>query len=515
MNENDSSREHGVIHDGSVRTVGMTPRYARHVIREEEDLQYPLLASSLVPPRCTVTIDPDPIGVLVNGLGANWSPAFQGEEAFPEDDDENGWRHLFKAMSHAGLRWVRYWLHPADLFVDNRVNARHSHLRRLDRLQDWASRENATLMLELGLVPESYQIDSTCDAPRDNRAYVGEYVIPLLRHVVKERGIDRIRQLCLFNEPFNSDVTPFIFTTRDPAQAVSHYVELHEICRAAMIREGMAHVGLIGPNTANMFQRMIELMEDQGLSSRVAQAFTELDGHMWRMRLDHYPPSRRWPGYTMTEGVERYLKPTLAAARRMGKTYSLTESGSMYFNDHPRTSRNTRHDCLITMAEQTIRALNEGIAGAMIWSFTNSGRIDGQWGWIGTRQQGFKPVLSLLNGFAVLMRPQVVGGNLHHCTIARSDFSSYISAASLFAGDHGETLWLVNDHPVQAITVNAKLPANFTGRPLTLLLKGFDDAVDNSSPLTVDNATVSVTLPGMTLAAITSVPSGTSLQQWS
>lgn len=72
--------EHGVIIPGSVRTVGMTPNLARQVVREEEDLRYPLIASSLTPPAVEVQIGETPIGILTNGLGANWSPPEQGEE---------------------------------------------------------------------------------------------------------------------------------------------------------------------------------------------------------------------------------------------------------------------------------------------------------------------------------------------------------------------------------------------------------------------------------------------------
>ena len=50
---------------------------------------------------------------------------------------------------------------------------------------------------------------------------------------------------------------------------------------------------------------------------------------------------------------------------------------------------------------------------------------------------------------------------------------------------------------------------------MTLLCKGFADPIEKRGPLAVENATVVVTLPGMTLAALTSVPAGASLQTWS
>ena len=206
-----SSREHGVIENDSMRTVGMTPEQARQVVRDEEDLKYPLRASSLEPPLVCTTAG-EPIGTLANGLGANWAPAGQGEEAFPDEDDEAGWQTLLDGMAYAGIKWVRYWLQPdKDLRPGPELQSDHRYLRRLDRLQNWCSEHDATIMLELSRVPPAFCFSEVYDAPRNNEEYVDQYVVPLVRHVVKERHCDRIRQLCLFNEPFNADVSPFIF----------------------------------------------------------------------------------------------------------------------------------------------------------------------------------------------------------------------------------------------------------------------------------------------------------------
>lgn len=191
---------------------------------------------------------------------------------------------------------------------------------------------------------------------------------------------------------------------KPPKDPLLHYLELHEILRTELDRADLEHLALIGPNSANLFQRHIQMFEDKGFAPRMVKAFGELDAHVWRLRFDYYPASKRWPGYGITEGIERYLKPTLAAARRMGKRLSVTEAGAMYFNEHPCTSRTMRHDAFLTMAEGIVRCINEGVAGAMVWSFTSSGRIDGQWGWIGTRDQDFERVPNLYNGFACLMR---------------------------------------------------------------------------------------------------------------
>lgn len=498
-------REHGVIDEYSVRTVGMDPDLARQVIREEEDLKYPLLASSLEPPVCRVRVGADPIGTLHHGLGANWPANAQGEAAYPADDDETGWQALLGGMRHAGVKWVRFWLDPDGVVEDGRVVVEHRFLRRLDRLHRWAAENGATIMLELCRIPNAFMHGEVYDAPRDNRAYVRDYVLPLVTHVLRERRCDRIRLLCLFNEPFNADVAPYIFFPPSGRDPLEYYLELHEILRAELDAAGLTDLGLIGPNTANMFQRHIEMFEDKGLAARVARTFADLDCHMWRMRFDYYPPSKRWPGYPMTEGIERYLKPIVAAAGRMGKRLSLTETGAMYFNEHRCTPRMTQHDAFLTIAEEIVRAVNVGVAGAMVWSFANSGRVDGQWGWVGTRDRAFAPVPNLLNGYAVLMRPQRVGANIHPCTVDRSDFASFISASAVVDPNGGETVWLVNDHPVENIRVDIALPPARSGRPFAVTRKGFAPNIRELDPIASADV-VSLVLPGMSLTALATAP---------
>lgn len=495
-------QEHGVIEEHSVRTVGMDPTLARQVVREEEDLRYLLLASSLKPPRVDVTVADQAIGTLANGLGANWSPPGQGEEAFPDDGDEAGWHTVFQAMTEAGIKWVRFWLQPLGVVTAGRVNTGHRFLARLDRLQAWAAQEGASIMLELSHTPDEYRFSAVYDAPADNSRYVKEYIAPLARHVMQERRCDRIRQLCLFNEPFNADVAPPIFAPKPPKDPLVHYLELHESLRTELDRAGLEHLALIGPNSANLFQRHIEMFADNGLGPRMAKVFGELDVHVWRLRFDYYPASKRWPGYGMTEGVERYLKPTLAAARRIGKRLSVTEAGAMYFNECPCTSRTTRHDAFLTMAEGMVRCVNEGVAGVMVWSFTSSGRIDGQWGWIGTRDRGFERVPNLYNGFACLMRHQRVGAVIHPCLIARSDYSPFISAGALAVPGEGETIWLINDHPVENIAVSMALPEQRTRKTWTVYRKDFDPQIKTVGAM-ADTDRLGLVLPGMSLTTLT------------
>ncbi len=263
------SREHGVINCLSVRIVGLDPTQAHEVIREEEDFRYALLASSLEPPMVQVAVGETPIGLLSNGLGANWSPPIQGEEAFPDDADEQGWQQVFAAMDYAGISWVRYWLEPLGLMQDGQVVTNHRFFSRLDRLQQWASAAGATIMLEFSVIPSEYRGDEVHDAPANNREYVQAYLLPILRHVLLERHCDRIRQVCLHNEPFNADVTPYLYYPPEGREPLEYYLELHEYLREAMDAAGMNAVGLIGPNSANLFQRHIEMFEDQGLAPRV------------------------------------------------------------------------------------------------------------------------------------------------------------------------------------------------------------------------------------------------------
>ena len=310
--------------------------------------------------------------------------------------------------------------------------------------------------------------------------------------------------VCLFNEPFNADVSPYLYNPPPGRDPLDYYVALHEMLREAMDAAGMSAVGLIGPNSANLFQRHIEMFEDHDLAPRVMRAFAELDVHMWRMRYDYYPPSKRWPGYTLSEGIERYLKPTVAGRAANGENPSLTETGAMYFNNHPQSSRVAQHDAVLLLLEQLVRALNEGIAGAMVWSFTNSGHVDGRWGWIGTRDEHFAPSPHLLHGFATMMRYHRVGAQIYPCEIKRSDFSAYISATALTLPDGNRTIYLVNDHPVEKITVSVHQPGAALDRPLTIYRKDFDPERKTVAVLP-GAATLELTLPCMSFTTLTTL----------
>lgn len=504
MVDDSRKKEHGVIDKDSIRTVGMDAALARQVIREEEDLRYPLLASSLEPARCNVTIAPAAQAVLVNGIGANWSPAAQGEEAYPDDADEESWQRLLDNMTRCGIRWVRYWLQPRFNFTNGRPDAEHTLFKRFDRLHRWAAANQATLMLEFGNISKKFQGREPYDTPADNQDYVDNYLMPVLRHLLVERRYDRIRQISLFNEPFNADVKPYIFYPPAGRDPLEYYLDLHERLRQAMDRAGMTKVGLIGPDSANLFQRHIEMYEDKGLDERVGRAFAELDCHLWRTRFDYYPASKRWPGYPMTEGIERYLKPTLAAARRLGKLLSLTEVGTMYCNDHKLTARTTLHDAFLMTAESAVRSINEGVAGVMFWSYTNSGHADGQWGWIGTRESGGAPVPHLFNGFTALLRYHRPGGEIRHCAVQRSDFSSFISAAALWMPGLGETIWLINDHPVDNIQVRLSLPPVRSKRKFRVFRKGCAPELATLAEV-ADHDTVELVLPGLSFTTLTTL----------
>jgi len=162
------------------------------------------------------------------------------------------------------------------------------------------------------------------------------------------------------------------------------------------------------------------------------------------------------------------------------------------------------------MAEQIVRAVNEGIAGALIWSYTSSGRIDGQWGWLKTRAEKFSEVPNLLNGFTALMRHHRPGAAIHYCSVAPADFSGFISAGAISMDEQdgtGYTIWLINDHPVEHIRVRLHLPEKWaeTGTTLNILRKGFAQELQESKFVVTDNNTVDILLPGMTLTTLTTL----------
>lgn len=422
-----------------------------------------LLKQSHLQTRCVnIHIGEEPVGILSAGLGANWHPPGQGREGFPAADDDVGWRKVFDAMTWCGIRWVRFWVDPDALPEPGCLDKDHATFRMLDRLEAWARATESSILLELGYPTPPYRFPAPHSAVSDPARYVKEYAAPILTHVLQERGIQRVRHFNFFNEPFNADGEYGMgFAAPEGVHPFDSYFRVVEELRKALDSLGEAgrQVSLSIPNSSSIFQRLPEVMDREGYGERLTRLAGAFDVHMWRARLSYMPPTHRWPTFTVSEGIEYFLRPILQHARRCGKEVVLTEFGGMYYNNDPFSLDVTRHDCFLTEAEVMVHAINEGVSGCMKWAFLSAGRSDGQWQWIDVPSGTYQVRPHLYYGFGTVMRYHEPGATILPLRVEDAPSGEFIHGGCItWNGNRQGTVWLINDHPVEYIRVKLRLP---------------------------------------------------------
>ena len=409
----------------------------------------------------------EPMGVLTEGLGMNLPPSFQKNQdrAFPVTDHD--WDRLATHLDWLGIKMLRYWLWgDVVLPQPGRLDREHVYVERLRRFDAWAQRRGARLILDLSGMPawlryptpkSEPRVLAMYTGPRDLQAYVEHYALPVVRHVVNDRKLESVRYLCLFNEPFNIDVGMDTFYTPPGVDPFQRYVELHAELRRRLDAEGITRerLGLIGPNTFDLYLQPLQEMQRRGLDFVSQVAF--VDEHAYRMRFDYLPEAHHIPTMTMTETIERYLRPAVRSAHAAGKPYVLTEYSCFYYiaPDGP-----TRHESAITEAEFVIRALAEGVGGALRYSLINGGEADGRWQCVNTTDGSYTPVSNSYYAYAVLARYTPRGGKLHRVeSTATGGRQAYVHSVAIEYPPQDRTVLVVNDHPGENIAFElADLP---------------------------------------------------------
>jgi hypothetical protein len=242
---------------------------------------------------------------------------------------------------------------------------------------------------------------------------------------------------------------------------------------------------LIGPDSHDRYVHALEEFQRRGLDliSHVAM----VDEHAYRMRLDYLPDAHHVPTVKMTELIESH-KPSIALARAADKPYVLTEYSCFYYSDGA-----TRHESVITEAEFVIRALAEGVNGALRYSLINSGEADGSWQCVNTADGSYAPSPNIYYGYAVLSRYAPRGGKLRR--LERTP-NPHVHGVAIEYPRDDLTVLLVNDHPAERIAVElSQMPS----KPLAAWQT---DAIHKHRAVTVESSRVM--LPPMSVTAVTS-----------
>ncbi|MCL5103198.1 MAG: hypothetical protein M1133_03660, partial [Armatimonadetes bacterium] len=159
-----------------------------------------------------------PVGVLEHGIGFNWYDGYRQSESdglptYPDLKDEAGWQAMLDGLDDLNPGLIRFGLPPDPCVGDapGTIETGNNHLQRLERIARWAEARRCNILLDPFCIPKRYQFQETPGlqakykwlhmAAENNRAYAREFVVPLLKHVVEERGLSAVKLFNPHNEP--------------------------------------------------------------------------------------------------------------------------------------------------------------------------------------------------------------------------------------------------------------------------------------------------------------------------
>lgn len=456
-------------------------------------------------PQLEAVIQPQPAGILTEGLGANLPRIDQAgqNEAYPRNEAE--WRKLEHHLDWLGLSWLRYWLFGEQVIPQpGAFHKDHEYLQRLIRLHQWAERRDARLILDFGVTPTwlRYKTDNPrsyrLSAPADLKRYLEDYALPLIRYVKRDLNLTQVRYLSLFNEPFCPDHQGFSFFVPKGVDVFEHYVSLFAHLRRRLDEGGFTpdELGLIGPNSHDLYVQPLTEMKKHGLDLLPHPA--AVDEHCYRTRLDYLPVVAHIPTLKIGDMIETYLRPAVQSAAARGKPYFLTEYSTFPYGGITGDPQGpARHEAVLAEIEFVVRSLAAGVNGAMKWSFINSGRSDGLWQYIETVDGSCAPVPNVYYANAVLTRFTPRGGAIHPVALTGKR-AGHVHGICV-RKDNDATVLLINDHPAEQARVQfrrADLPA---GKPL---MARTTDTMQKFAACPVDD-TGSILLNPMSVTALT------------
>ncbi|HAH86252.1 MAG TPA: hypothetical protein DCL60_02660, partial [Armatimonadetes bacterium] len=253
-----------------------------------------LTEASRIPEKASITICRDVISRPEQGIGINITLDKQAEGIYPKDKD--GWQQILEYLSWLSPAWLCITLPVGKIIKsDGSLNKESDILTQFDYFCRWAEANGADIALMFPKsVPAWLQFKGLpchSSAPADLQAYA-DLICNALDHFVHTRRYTRIKYLTIFGEPFNEDGEDFTFSTPEGTDPYLYYVEMHRVVREALDKTGLGSVGLMGPNSADVYAF---LETDRNMKERKADLLpyiTAVDLHSYRMRFDYLPPSR-------------------------------------------------------------------------------------------------------------------------------------------------------------------------------------------------------------------------------
>lgn len=419
------------------------------------------------------------------GVGFNWfdhlgsgglyarNPGYPLDApVYPDLADGAAWAEIRLALDEMRPGFIRFGLPPdPHAAPDGTFRPGTVHLERLAWLDQWASRNGCTILLDTFLVPAVHEFPvpaglapgSICNmAARDNSAYAQRFVAPLLKHVVKDLRLESVRSFNPINEPMEYGVYR---TPEGGPDVYRHYVEMYREMRAALDRAGVPRerVGLVGGDT---YTHRFLFLPEQAARGIDLDPFVDLYSiHFYSLRFDTLPPGEgSWtrPIGDLMEDAARQVR----YCRERGKRLIAAEMGTFYFGWRMNDPAGVASaDATLTVAEGTVRGMNAGLGAFGFWSFMNPNDIDGWFGIVGLdEKRKLQRTRHPWGVYGLLSRHARPGSRVYplHAQPARN--LNVVHGTALVAPSGERTILLVSDERAQRARLELLLPEPLRAR---------------------------------------------------
>lgn len=272
------------------------------------------------------------------------------------------------------------------------------------------SRRGITLLLDrfgvhgpfcFDLIPRTPEMWGLSMAPQRIDAYVNNFIVPYVRHVVHELGCRSVKWFSHVNEPFGGGD----YSTPPVVDQHRHYVAVVRAIRQGLDEAGLSHIGQLGPDCSDCRIWPVPAMVEKGADPDPFLAGYCL--HNYHSRFDWAADADNLEGGTapISRLMEDHVGPVTRYAHERGKPFFLTELGNFYYGwKWGDPAGITRHDNVLGELEFTIRAMAHGCDGVLRWAWLNPGTMDGWWQLIETTGGREVPVRDSYYGYGTLYR---------------------------------------------------------------------------------------------------------------
>jgi len=360
---------------------------------------------------------------IVGGVGCNFFLGRKG--CLPPFDDKPAWKAIDAAIRDLKPGMLRVGFLPpnsGDVGGDalsvspwndktQTYDLQGEFFRVLKHLDDLAQDLDFPLMVDPWWTPRSLQTPTPegtgRGAPADPADYAVRYVLPLVRHAVRELQCRNIRYLGLFNEPVwgEDDRSASNFSVPPGTDQLAVLTEAYRAVRQTLDAEGLASVAVVGPSALCAYQFPMADFLASGVDP--TPYLGALDHHYYLYHADSLsaPNESFFSTHEMIDGsVRRWCD----FARRKHLPFMITEMGSFAYGRLFWGERDLEgpasHTAAVSDAQFIVRALARGAQAFLRWTFSVPAHYDGRWSLVEWDAADVRPTPNTYPLYRELMR---------------------------------------------------------------------------------------------------------------